>query len=53
MKYWIKYRYKNLNGDWIDDDCFALNIRDLMEERTAIKLKYRDAGVIIELIVVL
>lgn len=53
MKYWIKYRYKNLNGDWIDDDCFALNIKDLMEKRMDIKLKYRDAGVIIELIVVL
>ena len=53
MKYWIKYKYQNSTGKWLDDDCFALNIVDLREKRRDIKLKYRNASVIIELIVVL
>lgn len=53
MKYWMKYKYKNYVGNWLDDDCFALNVTDLLEKRTDLKREHGNTNVVIELIVVL
>ena len=51
MKYWMKYKYKNGQGNWLDGDYFSYDITSLVQYKIHLIDKYGMTNVIIENIV--